>query len=94
MEPDKQNSSNVGKVTALHGGEVNGLKPNEGAIEEARKLLEMAESGEVTGFVVAKLHSDNLASYTIAGMAGPYSVLGALDMAKSDLIDLMKDQYE
>ena len=80
------------KVTALHGGEVNGLKPNEGCIRHLRDLLEKAEAGEITGFVCASLHSDNLGSYTIAGMVGPYSLLGSLEMAKSELQELMKDQ--
>lgn len=79
-------------VVALRGGEVNTRTPNEGAIAEARKLLEQTEAGEVTGVVVIKLHSDNLGSYAICGMVGPYSLLGAVDMAKSELHDLMKDQ--
>ena len=84
----------VGKVTALHGGEVNSFTPNEGCIKALREMLEMAEAGEITGIVCARLHGDNLGSYTIAGMAGPYSLLGALEMARSDLIESMKGRYE
>jgi len=92
VKPEAPNSSHVGEVRALHGGEVNTPTPNEGCIKAARELLEQAEAGEVTGFVAAKLHGDNLGSYSIAGMAGPYSLLGAVDMAKAELQDLMKDQ--
>ena len=82
----------MGNVTALHGGEVNTFTPNEGCTKALREMLEKAEAGEITGIVCARLHGDNLGSYTIAGMIGPYSLLGALDMAKSELIDHMKDQ--
>ena len=92
MEPDKPNSSNVGEVTALYGGEVNRLTPNEGCVAHLRELLQRAEAGEITGIVCASLHADNLCSYTIAGMIGPYSLLGAIEMAKSELQDHMKDQ--
>lgn len=89
--PDQPPSFSVGKVTALHGGEVNTFEPNEGCIKALREMIEMAEAGEITGIVCARLHGDNLGSYTIAGMAGPYSLLGALDMAQSELRDYMKD---
>lgn len=82
----------MGEVTALHGGVVNSPTPNQGCISALRELLEMAEAGEITGIACAKLHGDNLASYTIAGLVGPYSMLGAVDMAKSELQDLMKEQ--
>jgi len=84
----------VGSVTALHGGVVNRPEPNVGCAQALREMLEMAESGEITGFVCARLHGDNLASYTIAGMAGPYGLLGALEMAKIELIDLMQGRFE
>lgn len=81
-------------VTALHGGDVNTFTPNESCINALREMLEMAEAGEITGIVCARLHGDNLGSYTIAGMAGPYSLLGSLEMARSDLIDAMRGRYE
>lgn len=79
-------------VASLYGGDVNTFTPNESCIKALREMLEMAEAGEITGIVCARLHGDNLGSYTIAGMIGPYSLLGALDMVKSELQDAMKDQ--
>ena len=91
---DKPSSSPVPSVVALHGGEVNTFTPNEGCIRALRQMLEMAEAGEITGIVCARLHGDNLGSYTIAGMAGPYALLGAVEMARAELIDTMKGRYE
>jgi len=80
----------VGEVRSLHGGVVNTPTPDENCITALRRMLEMAEAGEITGIVCARLHGDNLASYTIAGRYGPYSLLGALDMAQQDLRDIMR----
>lgn len=82
----------MGEVRSLYGGDVNGLEPNESCVKVLRELLDMAEAGEITGIACAKLHGDNTGSYTIAGMIGPYSLLGALDMMQSELRDAMKDQ--
>ena len=73
--------STVHNVTSLHGGPVLTPTPNESCIAFLRDMLEKAESGEITGFVAASLHGDGLASYTIAGMIGPYALLGGLEMA-------------
>lgn len=94
MTQDRPGSSPVPSVVSLHGGEVNTFTPNEGCIKALREMLEMAEAGEITGIVCARLHGDNLGSYTIAGMAGPYSLLGALEMARSELLGIMKGRYE
>ena len=94
MTQETPGSSRVGKVTALHGGEVNTFTPNEGCINALREMLEMAEAGEITGIVCARLHGDNLGSYTIAGMIGPYSLLGAVDMAHHELRERMGDAFE
>jgi len=91
---DQPGSSRVGSVTALYGGEVVTGDVNEGCVRMLRALLERAESGEVVGVVYAALHSDKLASYGIGGMAGPYSMLGALDMASDELKDLMRGQFD
>ncbi|RDC59780.1 hypothetical protein HME9302_00975 [Alteripontixanthobacter maritimus] len=87
---DKPDTSYGRKVTALHGGDIVTGAPNAGCVAKLKELLERAEAGEITGIVCASLHSDKLASYSIAGMVGPYSLLGAADMAQSELLDLMK----
>ena len=94
MTQDQPGSSPVPSVVCLHGGEVNTFTPNEGCIKALRDMLEMAEAGEITGIVCARLHGDNLGSYTIAGMTGPYSLLGALVMAQKEMTDLMAGRFE
>ena len=87
---DRPNSSCGPKVASLHGGQVAGGKPNDGCVAKLKELLERAEAGDITGIACATLHSDNTASYSIAGLIGPYSLLGASDMARSELADIMK----
>jgi hypothetical protein len=77
-------------ITSIHGGAIAHNEPNEGCIETLRDLLQRAESGDITGIVCATLHSDKTASYSLAGLVGPYSMLGAIDMAKTELADIMK----
>lgn len=81
-------------VTALRGGPVLMPEPNAGCIAYLRDLLAKAESGEVVGFVCATLHGDGLSGHTIAGMIGPNTLLGAVEMAKADLMDRMRDRIE
>lgn len=90
MAADRPNSSHAHNVTSLHGGEITAGTRNEGCVAKLKELLERAEAGELTGIVCAGLHNDVTASYTIAGMVGPYSMLGAVDMARDELISLMK----
>lgn len=79
----------MGDVTALYGDVVNTPTPDQNCIETLRQMLEMAEAGEITGIVCARLHGNNLSSYVIAGRCGPYSLLGALDLAAHDLRNTM-----
>jgi len=94
MAKETPGSCSVPSVVALHGGEVNAYTPNEGCIKALREMLEMAEAGEIAGIVCARLHGDNLGSYTIAGMIGPYSLLGAMDMAHDELRAKMQEAFE
>jgi hypothetical protein len=94
MTQETPGSLPVPSVVSLRGGEVNTFTPNEGCMKALREMLEMAEAGEITGIVCARLHGDNLGSYTIAGMAGPYSLLGALVMAQKEMTDLMASRFE
>lgn len=85
----------MGSVASLFGGEVvaPGV-PNAGCVAKLKEILERAEAGDVTGIVCVCLHSDRTGSYSVAGMIGPYSMLGAVEMAKADLIDAMRDNFE
>ena len=90
MAADRPGSSQGDNVTALHGEVMQTGRPHEGCVKALRELLARAEAGEVVGIVCASLHSDNLASYTLAGLIGPYSLNGAIDLAHDELRDRMK----
>lgn len=80
-----------GTVTSLNGGPVGVLAPNEDAIELLEDMLERAKSGDIVGVAVCALHYDAAASYSVAGLVGGYSLLGALEMAKAELIEGNQD---
>lgn len=94
MTQDQPGSSPVHNVASIDGRPVNLPVPNEGCINALREMLTMAENGEITGIVCARLHGDGLGSYTIAGMTGPYSLLGSLDMAHDTLRKIMAERFE
>ena len=58
-------------------------------VEALEGLLEMARAGEIIGGVLAVLHCDGMSSYRMGGTLGGYSVLGALEVAKADLLGIV-----
>lgn len=76
------------KVTAIFGGPTYEREPHPDAIRAAEELLEAVKSGEIIGFGVAKLGFDGLASYELAGTIGSYSMIGAVEVIKSILIEV------
>lgn len=60
------------------------------AIETLRDMLAKAEAGEVVGAVVAVLYHDGLSGFQIGGMIGGYSLLGAVELAKADLVEVLQ----
>jgi hypothetical protein len=70
--------SEAQNVIALHGGEIPQTAiPRESVIEALLRALEAAQSGEVQAIALVTLHADGLASHTIAGIVGSYSLIGA-----------------
>lgn len=53
-----------------------------------RDLLERAEAGEVIGVGISALHHDGDASYYVCGRVGGFSMVGALDMVRADLVEI------
>lgn len=80
-----------GNVTSLTGAPVPTMVPNESAIELLEEMLERARSGDVVGVCITAVHADKCGSYCMAGLVGGYSILGALEMAKAELIDVNLD---
>lgn len=78
-------------VVAIHGGLTGLPEPNDNCIATLERWLEMARAGEIIGFAGAALHHDGLSQYAISGFIGGYSVLGAVEMAKADLTDHLRE---
>jgi len=84
----------MSNVKSIYGGPTGLPERNERAIEVLTDLLEKAQSGEVIGVVVAALHHDGLAGFRIGGMVGGYSLLGAVEIAKHDLVSILAEYNE
>lgn len=93
MTTETPASSTGRNVTSLHGAVVPDGEPNPNCVAKLEELLERAKAGDVTGIALAALHSDNTASTAVVGNVGPYSLLGAVDMARRDLQDIMKARF-
>lgn len=78
-------------VVAVFGGPKHKPEVNEGAIQAIEALLEKARSGEVIGVVLVALHHDRLTSYLTGGFVGSYSMIGGLEVAKSELIEVCRN---
>lgn len=80
----------MSNVKSIYGGPTGLPEPNDMAIEVLRDMLAKAEAGEVIGVIIAALHHDGLAGFQIGGMVGGYSLLGAVELAKADLIEALQ----
>lgn len=75
------------KVVSINGSTIPGPgRPSKATISELERVLEAAKSGEIVGVVMACLHADNLTSSVLAGHVSAKAVLGAIDVAKHDLL--------
>lgn len=74
------------EVVSLRGGVVIRPEPNQSCIDACREMLEMAESGEIVGFVGAMMYGDRSAAYRINGNIDHYRLLGAIECAKARLM--------
>lgn len=78
-------------VKSLFGGPIGVFEVNEMAIRVLTEALEKAKSGEIVGVSMAMLHHDGRSSWQSGGLIGCHSVLGALEMAKADIIGLLQE---
>ena len=81
----------VENVTPIFGGPAGRPEPNETCIKALEEWLDMARSGEIVGVALAGLCADRASRYAVAGKVGSYGMLGALEMAKADLIADMRE---
>ena len=78
-------------VTAIFGGPTGLPEPNATCIEALREWLAMAEAGEIVGVAIAGLCADHMSRYAVAGKVGGYGLIGAVEMAKADLLEVVRD---
>lgn len=78
-------------VASIFGGPKGVPEPNETCVKALEELLEMARSGEIVGVAMAGLCADHMSRYAIAGNVGGYGMLGAMEVAKSDLVRIIND---
>lgn len=76
------------KVISLWGQPTGEPQVMESAVSTMAEWSEKVGSGEVVAVVVVGIFKDGMAGYTCAGLIGGYSILGALDMARQDVIDV------
>lgn len=78
------------RVVSLYGGPTGERAPVDNCVLALEELLAKARAGEVVGVAVACLHFDRLASYHVAGQVGGYGIIGALEVAKVDLLEICR----
>lgn len=79
-----------GRVSHIFGGPTGERDVNYRVVSLLEDLLERAHSGEIVGVSVCALSFDGCGSYWLGGKVGGYSMLGAMDVARSDLVDLIR----
>lgn len=82
-----------GNVVSLGGhGTVVVKEPNQIVISLLERMLQEARAGEIVGLACAYHGPDWCAGYSIAGYAGGYSMLGAMQCAVAELSDINRDK--
>ena len=77
------------KVVSVHGGPVPMARENSPAlIQHLEEMLEQAKSGEILGMAAAIMHRDRTTAYSVVGVIEGFSMVGALEMAKTMLINV------
>lgn len=79
----------MGEVKSLFRGCDHNGEPVASCVETLRRLLEQAESGELVGITYAGITQHGVGVNGIAGVVGGYSMLGALELAKGQLVGIM-----
>ena len=76
-------------IVALYGGLPYQRKVVDSVVGELEALLEKAKSGEVVSVVAAFTYHDGSGGFSISGLVGSYSMLGALRVAENDVLAAM-----
>lgn len=75
-------------ITSINGATISTGEPNQIAVKVLEEALERARSGDLVGVGIVIRHSDGCASFTLGGSVGGYSMLGALEMVRDEIVSL------
>lgn len=78
----------AGNVVGIHGMPTGQPDISDACVDTLRDLLQRAEAGDIIGIGISALHCDGCASFWVSGRAGGYSMIGALEMVKAQLVDI------
>jgi hypothetical protein len=76
------------KITSINGATISTGEPNEIAVRMLEDALERAKSGDLVGVGIVMRHSDGCGSFSLGGSVGGYSMLGALEMVRDQIVSL------
>lgn len=79
-------------VIALRGGPTGRPEPNQACIDMLESWLEMARSGELIGVTLAGNCFNGCARWGLAGTVGGYSMIGALEIARAELVNVARGE--
>lgn len=82
------------KVISLNGGPTGEREICSGAVAALTDALEKAKSGELIGVVIVERYFDSAAGYQIGGKMGGYTMLGAFELARAEMIDVNRAEDE
>lgn len=74
------------KIVSLFNTTIPQGEPHEGLVELLEEMLASARSGQIVGAACAFLNHDGAAVYHIIGRVGGFSMQGALDCARHELL--------
>lgn len=80
----------MSNVASLFGGPTGVPEVNETCVARLEEWLEMARSGEIVGVAVVALCADGASRYAVSGKVGGHGMIGALEVAKAELIDVAR----
>lgn len=82
----------MGDVKGLFGNVPEHGEPVQSCVNLLRDLLAQAEAGEIVGITYGAVTRRGVGVYGLGGVVGGYSMLGAVELAKAQLVASTLDQ--
>ena len=80
------------EVVSLFGQPTGERVPSKVAVEVLEDWLAKAKAGECIGVCVVGIYADGLSSYSLAGRIGGFSMLGALQVAEAEIVEIVRGE--